>query len=183
MGLPGEKDLNFPGHLITIDKKTGEGTIVGDLLPTFDPAPDITFTSDGTLFGWSKATDDLVKIDLSSGSATSVGVSGLITFGDGLAASPSDVLFFAGDFDDGNLYTVDRTDGIPTLRATLNGIDHHTINALTFNGSGLYGAHRLSAFGGAGPQAMELITINTTTGAITSVGTSVDNLSAIAFGN
>ena len=37
--------------------------------------------------------------------------------------------------------------------------------------------------GGGGAQTMELITINTTTGAITSVGTSVDNLSAIAFGN
>ena len=41
----------------------------------------------------------------------------------------------------------------------------------------------LSSCGGGGAQAMELITINTTTGAITAVGRSVDNLSAIAFGN
>lgn len=41
----------------------------------------------------------------------------------------------------------------------------------------------LSSCGGGGTQAMELITINTTTGAITAVGRSVDNLSAIAFGN
>ena len=50
----------FVGYLITIDKTTGAGTMVGDRIPLDpSPVPDITFTSDGTLFGWSKATDDL----------------------------------------------------------------------------------------------------------------------------
>jgi len=40
-----------------------------------------------------------------------------------------------------------------------------------------------SCGGGGGGQPTELITINTTTGAITTLGASVDNLSAIAFGN
>jgi Bacterial Ig domain len=63
-------------RLITINKATGTGTVVGSL---FNPLPspcltgpiaDITFASDGTLYGWSEHSDDLVTINLITGVAT-----------------------------------------------------------------------------------------------------------------
>ena len=50
-----------------------------------------------------------------------------------------------------------------------------SINALAFNGSTLYGSHQVTG------ATTELITINTTTAAITVVGPTVDRLDAIVF--
>jgi len=187
-GVTGGADPNFPGHLLTIDKTTGTGTIVGDLYSSYTyPVPDITFTSDGTLYGWGRRNSEkLVTIDLTSGLATVVGLSPLESFGAGLAASASDQLFFAANGDTNeNLYTVDRFSGAETPIALFDGIDYLPINAMAFNYETLYGVRSLTGGGGgpSGTQTVELITIDTTTAAITPVGVSVNNLSAIAFGN
>ncbi len=178
-GVTGRNSSLSPGSLITINRTTGAGTLVGDLFAgTTNPVADITFTSDGTLYGWSQNTNDLVTIDLTTGVATVVGDSGLSTFGSGLAASSANVLFFTGNGDNGQLRTVDGATGLTTDVATLNGGTGIPINALAFNGSTLFGSRS-----GNGSVASDLITIDTTTAAITVVGPSVDNLDAIVFDN
>jgi hypothetical protein len=79
-----------PGHIITINKTTGAGTIVGDEVPGNEAIADITFTPDGGFYGWLEpGTDDLVTINKTTGAAAVVGESGLNTAGAGLASSPS----------------------------------------------------------------------------------------------
>jgi hypothetical protein len=140
---------------------------------------DLTFTSDGTLYGWAEGNaDDLYTVDVTTGLATLVGNSGIDTRGSGLAANSANVLFFTGDDDDGVLRTIDRFTGLPTTVATLNGTFGDPINALAFGpGDALYGV--LSHSGPTRPS--ELIIINTVTGAISRLGPSIDRLDAIAF--
>src|SRR6516225_9985946 len=85
-------------QLIRIDKITGRGTVIGPLGPTgfrFGIA-DITFRSDGTLFGWSENSDDLVTINTATGAATIVANAGISTFGSGLKFDANGILYLAG---------------------------------------------------------------------------------------
>lgn len=187
---------NFPGHLITINKATGQGTVVGDILPgTTVGAADITFTSDGTLYGWSEDTDDLVVIDKQTGAGTVVGDSDLSTYGSGLAASPIDRLFFAGngdtpqsdpaedDPDAGTLRLLDPATGRSTMPVPFSGDisgNQWPISALAFRPDGtLFGT--VLDFDQDGVRPAYLITIGPRNGVITRVGATVDRLDAIAF--
>lgn len=167
-----------PNSIITINKTTGAGKLLG-ATGLGGSVADLTFTSDGRLYGWSEDSDDLVTINPKTGVATVVASSTLGTSGSGLAASSTNVLFFTGDGATGDLRTVNRTTGLATVVATMIGpVGGSAINALAFSGSTLYGSR--SARGGLG-SATTLITINTTTGAITSLGASVNDLDAIVF--
>jgi Ca2+-binding RTX toxin-like protein len=176
-GSTGGNAPNDPGSTIKINKATGDGTLIGDQIPATDTgAADITFTSDGTLYGWSEDSDDLVTINLASGAATVVGEAGEGTAGSGLSASPGDTLFFAGDTDNGDLTTVSRTTGLLTTVATMDGTVGDSINALAFDDRGtLLGSRRVNNLD------RDLIRINTSSGHVTSLGPSVDRLDAIEF--
>jgi hypothetical protein len=168
-----------PNSLITINRTTGAGTLVG--AHGTGPIADIAFRADGTLFGWSEGTDDLVTINLANGVATVVGNSGVNTFGSGLAMSPANVLFFAGEGASSNLRTVNQATGLTTVVAALAGAPQAggTINAMAFSPTGvLFGSN--GNFGGAGG-AVNLVTINTATAAVTNVGVSLPGMDAIAF--
>lgn len=166
--------------LITINRSTGAGSVVGKERPDNEGAADITFTPDSTLYGWLEpGTDNLVTIDKTTGAATIVGNSGLDTSGSGLASNASGVLYFAGENDNGPLYTIDRGTGAPTQVATLDGTLDFGISALAFDSTGtLYGSRIPSdspAF------QSDLITIDTSTGHVTSKGPSIDRLDALVF--
>jgi Ca2+-binding RTX toxin-like protein len=182
-GSTGGMDPNDPGSTIKINKATGDGTLIGDQIPATEfGAADITFTSDGTLYGWSEPNDnDLVTINLASGAATVVGESGAAdTVGSGLSASPGDTLFFTGQLDVGNLMTVSRTTGLLTTVALMDGTVGDAINALAFDDRGtLLGSRRARRLNN--PLDRDLIRINTSSGHITSLGPSVDRLDAIEF--
>jgi hypothetical protein len=173
-----------PASLITINRTSGAGTLVGDERPDSEGAADITFTPDGALYGWLESnTDDLISIDKVTGAATVVGESGLDTYGSGIASNSAGVLYFAGEGEDAPLRTVDRNTGLTTVVATMNGDTtlERGISALAFNSSGtLFGSRLPSASTTAG-FASDLITIDTATGAITSKGTSIDRLDALVF--
>jgi hypothetical protein len=181
-GVTGGNDANNPGFLITVNKTTGAGTVVGDLFAdSTSPVADITFTPDGTLYGWSENTDDLVTINKATGAATVVGESGTSTSGSGLASNAAGVLYFAGSRDDGPLRTVDRTTGALTTVTTMDGTTNRQLAALAFDAAGtLFGA-RLTDAGGTSPRPADLVTIDPATGAVTSRGPSVDRFDAIAF--
>jgi hypothetical protein len=195
-GSTSGKSANLPEHLVTIDPATGMVTDVG-ATGLGGPVADITIDpTTGTLYGWLEpSSDDLVILNKLTGVAMVVGNSGLDTYGSGLAANAAGTLFFTGTgetyFDDappglsnndyGVLHTINKATGLPTAVAALSGDTGGDlpINALAFDEDGtLYGS-RIHGFGGGNPAT--LITINTTTGAITQKGFSVDNLDAIAF--
>ena len=169
------------GTLITINKTTGAGTFVGDA-GDGTPISDITFTPDGTLFGWLARPDhDLVRIDKATGVGTVVGDSGLtFTEGGGLASDAAGTLFLSTQEDDGPLRTVDPNTGAVTTVATLDGTTDTPIGALAFDAECTLLAFRIDFNLGFRPT--ELLTINTSTGALSVRGPSVDNLAAIAFG-
>ncbi|HEX5854584.1 MAG TPA: hypothetical protein VFZ57_03110 [Thermoanaerobaculia bacterium] len=178
-GSTGRMSANSPHSLITINKTTGAGTLVGTYLVGSDETmADLTFTSDGTLYGWLEPfSDDLYTINTATGAATLVGNAGISTSGSGLAASSSDVLFFAGALDSGPLRTINRTTGLPTTVATMDGAANQLISALAFNAAGTLFGSRLDNVA----QTANLITINTTTGHVTVIGPSVASLDAILF--
>jgi DNA-binding beta-propeller fold protein YncE len=152
--------------LIRISTTTGAGTMIGQIAAG-GPTADITFAPDGTLYGWSEATDDLVTINLSTGLGTPVGDSGLSTFGSGTAYAPGGLVYHTSA---GSLYAIDPRTGLPVrqMPIALN------MNALAFSPTG-------QLFGSAS-NANALYTIEPSTGAITLVGPSIANLDAIAFG-
>lgn len=167
------------GSLITLNLFTGAGTLVGSFgIPNHTMA-DITFTKNGTLYGWAEAQrDDLHIINKATGAATDVGNAGISTYGSGLSANSKDVLYYTGSGGTGPLRTIDKATGLPTTVATLSGAPLGTgpINALAFNSADvLYGVQ--GSFGGT----THLITINTVTGVITDLGTSLNGLDALAF--
>jgi hypothetical protein len=174
-------ETNPEGSLITINKDTGAGTLIGTLAGG-DPAADLTFL-DGTLYGWLERTaKDLVTIDRSTGVATVVGDSGLTnTRGSGLAAAADGTLYYTGSDDNGPLRTIDPATGLPTTGPTLDGTCGAPIRALAFNEAGtLYGVRR--GFGSCTTDTM-LVTIDTATGHVEDVGETLPDLDAIVFDN
>ncbi len=179
-----------PGSLITIDTSTGAGTLVGSYGPggtneVLNTMADLTFTSNGALYGWAEPDlDSLYSINTTTGTATLVGPSGLSTGGSGLGANSSDVIYFTGDTSTGELRTIDPTTGMPTDVVVMSGVREDQINSLAFDPTDvLYGVLRGGSSGEVEGFAFpyELITIDTQTGLITSLGPTVDRLDAIAF--
>ena len=165
-----------PRFLVHIDRATGLATPIGG--PLGVRVADITFTADGTLYGWSESTDDLVTIDLTTGVATVVGDSGLGTAGSGIAFdNANNRLLFAGDDSNGNLRAVDRATGTTTVVSTLNG-SGNSVAALAFDCDGtLYGIQldEDNTF------TTQLVIIDPASGNVTVVGQSETRLDAIVF--
>src|SRR5205823_7028563 len=69
-GVTGEASPNNPRSLVSINKATGAATLIGALGRTL---ADITFRSDGTLFGLDGNSQDLYTVDLTTGATTFVG--------------------------------------------------------------------------------------------------------------
>jgi hypothetical protein len=178
------------GHLVTVDPATGLVTDIGSFSTISSTLSDITFTPDGTLYGWEAAgLHSLYSIDLLTGVATLVGLStvGGGFGGGGLAADLAGTIYVTPDSSTnppGTLRTVDRTTGLDTVVATLSGAPLVTggggnvLNALDFNSSGvLYGVNTNQG----NPALTHLVTIDFSTGAITDIGAAVDNLDALAI--
>jgi hypothetical protein len=167
--------------IITIDPNTGAGTLVG-AEGSGGPLADITFTSDGTLYGWGEGTDDLYTVNKSTGAATRVAESNFGTFGSGISANSQDVLYFGGDGPTGNLTIVDRFTGQVSVVAPFSGAPRpsQSLNAFAFNFADVLYASNGGDCDNLGCPG-NLVTIDTSTGAITNHGQTINNLDAIAF--
>jgi hypothetical protein len=187
---------NAPCFLITVDKTTGAGTRVGPLnLATFQGTQqtlaDLTFTSDGVLYGLSSFDAQLYRVDLAAGAGTQIGSTGLppIELGAALAADGRDTIYISQFGDRGPLRTIDRNTGATTIVAMLDapppgipGVSERTFGALAFNQAGtLYGVRKTPGTRPLTRPDASLVTIDPLTGHITSVGPTVPNLDAIAF--
>ncbi len=188
-GSTGNASPVSPGSLIAIDKTTGAGSLVGSFGVAGRTMADVTFASDGTLYGWLTGPpppsgpplpDDLYTINPATGVATKVGTSGLsVTFGDGLAADSGNTIYLVPFGDGGPLSTVNRSTGAITIGPTLDG-PGNVIAAMAFSAAGtLYGVDLGPEF----PALASLVTIDKTTGVVTTLGPTVDRLDAIVFDN
>jgi Ca2+-binding RTX toxin-like protein len=169
-GSTGNAD-DVGGALIKVDKVTGIGSLIGDgeIVDGCDSGmSDLTFTTDGQLWGWSTCNETLVKINKVTGDGEEIGT-GISGSGNGFAADPDDdTLWLTPDDDDGQYYTVDKATGDVTSEGTLDGDNDGNINALAWScdGETLYG----NALIETGPGPREFITINTATDHITVLG-------------
>jgi Thrombospondin type 3 repeat len=81
---------DIPARLVVLNPETGAATNVGS---TLHQMWDISFDSTGKLYGWSRTSDDLVRIDLATGRATVVGDCQCSTFFTGLAFDSRGTLY------------------------------------------------------------------------------------------
>jgi hypothetical protein len=185
-GITGLESLASPRNLVTINPATGAATVIGALTDPFGSVglSDISFRSDGTLFGISPGT--LYTINLGSAALTSIGSTGENPPGGGLAFNPAGTLYSAGSAV-GTVDTLNTTTGARTVGPTLTNSPHAgslgAMNALAFSSASvLYGTDSDRAQNGATTVAVNLVTINTTTGVVTNVGVLPNDVDAIAFG-
>ncbi len=169
--------------LLEIDVTTGAATYLGknwDGVASDHHLADIGFDSTGQLYGWSEADDNMYSVDIASCngntcSATLIGVSGLGTYGDGLSFDSGNSLFFVGEGEDSNMYTISTATGAPVLTIPLiNGSGSgNSLNAAAFDSTDMFFATRATTAGPPGPPA-DLVVIDTTTGIIASMGVIAD---------
>jgi len=107
---------NDTGKLYEVNPSTAEVTEIGSL--GVEKISDITFGPDGTLYGWTETSDDLLTIDLSTGNATLSGDSGINTWKTGLAFDGETLLMKLGY----DIYSVDTSTGVGTYIADFTGV-------------------------------------------------------------
>jgi IPTL-CTERM motif len=171
---------NLANNLITINTATGAATVVGPF-GIAQGTPDLAFNAAGTLFGWNRTTNSLVTINLATGAATNVAASGLAAFntGGGVAVSGTTAIV-AIHSSAGTLDSVNTTTGVGTTGPTLAGAPiGGSINSMSFSPTGvLFGVNSNNS---GSPTTNFLVTINSATGAVTSIGALPGDTDAIAF--
>lgn len=187
-GSTGNGAASSKRSLVRIDTTTGAGTLIGPF-NTNTPMADLTFGASGVLFGWSgfQGKRGLYTIDVATGAATFVGPNtgrGSFLDGNGLASDAAGNLFGGASDDAGSaaLFSVNSTTAVSTFIANLTpfvGEPAASVSALAFDSTGTLFGVFLNI--NTDPFASFLVTIDTTTGATTNRGQSVDRLDAIAF--
>lgn len=171
---------NLANNLITINRTTGAATVVGPMGTT---VPDIAFNAAGTLFGWHRGSNSLATISLVTGTATSLGASGLAAFsrGGGLAINGAGQGFVSiTGTTPGTLDTVNTTTGAGTAGPAITGAPTtDAMLAMAFSPGGVLFAVNSDRSGS--PTTDFLVTINTATGAVTSIGALPGDTDALAF--
>lgn len=193
---------NLPGRLVTIDPTTAAVTVVGPFNPPGPPTTsctsgaggpptmqDLEFRADGTLFGFCNQT--LFVINPATGQATPIGTDPYTSTSDfgggGLAftplLNPNAALWVAARQTLGHIFRVDPTTGrvLQALQLT-GGLDEEAFAGLTTDQNGTLLAAGSGIPAGPGqPVPTRLVSINTTTGAITTLGALPNNTDAITL--
>jgi hypothetical protein len=172
-------------ELLTINTSSAVATPIG----TFNTTPpnsnvtSLAFAANGTLYGYVKTGtpgESLFTINTATGAASLVGGSGIgSTSGDGLAMSTAGTLYFAGKGATGALYTLNTSTGAATAGPTFSGapLSNSQIKALSFDSAGtLYGIDLQPV-----TFLADLITIDPTSGVITTIGATPNGLTSLAF--
>ena len=140
---------------------------------------DISFRSDGVLFAQTGGNGNakLYTVNTSTGAATLVGTSSC-SGGCGLAFNASNTLFLSPN---GALVTVNPANAVQTAGPTLTNFPANTsvLAGMSFHpiGGTLYGL----AFAPESGSVSYLVTVNTSTGALTNIGSNGRSLEGIAI--
>jgi hypothetical protein len=181
-------------RLVIINPETAVATVVG---PLGFANSDISFRSDGTLYGYeaggtTTGNRSMTTINLSTGAATKVGTAftGALTAGGGLAFSPNGTLYLSATNASGTLDTLDPATGFRTVGpsffgAPIPGSANGAMNAMACNAAGTLFAVNSDRVGPSPAVASSfLVTIDPASGGVTPVGTTVnlpDNMDGLAF--
>jgi len=173
--------------LYTINQSTGASnfvTTVTGLNALIEG--DIAFSSSGTLYAvydvLASGAEDLFSINTSTGMATDIGaIIPFVIAGNDLSAMAFDASGNLWVYDDDalKLYTVNTSTGaiLTSVNVTVNGMSQFTgsVAGMSFNPANgtLYLA--------TGEGTTNLYTVNTTTGALSLVGSTGENISGLAF--
>jgi hypothetical protein len=186
-GSTGNANTAAVATLVTINPTTAQVTVVGPFLAgpvntsgTPTTMGDLAFDVGGNLYGVATiGGPNLYSINAATGQATLVGPNGVATSttGGGLAISATRIAAFYGTPTASRFGTYDGVTGAYTNIANPAKPVGGGYGALDFNGSVLYGLN----VGSGSPPPTVLVTIDTTTGAVTNVGPSLASLDAIAF--
>ena len=175
-GITSEQSPNEPHSLMTIDPSTGAAALIGDLGAI---ASDISFDSKGTLYAWLQTTSQLATVDLATGAVTRIGRARAAGYPSGVAVDPNDMVYVTAKGASGTLDNVDIASGAVQVGPPLTGAPFSTqINSMSFSPSGLLLA--INSNGGS-PASARLVTINTATGAVSTIGNLPDDSDALAF--
>lgn len=165
-----------PQSLVTVDPKTGEATLVGNLGTA---ASDISFDQEGTLYGWLRQTAQLATIDVKTGAVRPLGASHVAGEPGGLAIDSRGRFYVAATGATGTLDTVDPKTGAVTAGPAIQGAPFMAgINSLSFSPSGVLYAVNTNL---GSPAATVLVTIDTATGRVTPVGNLPSDTDALVF--
>ena len=175
-GITSEQSPNNPRSLVTIDPASGVATMVGELGTA---GSDIAFDLKGTLFMWLPATSQLGIVNPSSAAVSPLGRPGPAGSPAGIAIDPQGMVFVTAKGAGGTLDNVDLASGALQIGPALTGAPFSTqINSMSFSPSGLLLA--VNSNGGS-PAETRLVTINTATGVVTTIGSLPDDTDALAF--
>lgn len=174
--------------LITVNTATGAGTMVGltgvENLGFGNSVSDISFRhSDGALYAYLEAGDGLATINKTTGAATRLGSTQTSCCGNGIAFSPTDVLFHVNEH---SLHTLNQTTGASSFVAPMSypppSGDFPRINSMDYEPrTGILFGSLIRGRTGQ-PRVSHLVKLNTSTGVVTVIGPTVTGLDAIAFG-
>ena len=174
-GIAGNSGGSPGAHrLISINTSTGAGTAIGTTGVT-ENFTDVAFRSDSVLFGMTGAAN-LYTINTTTGVATLIGGGSGISTGGGLAFNSANTLYVANG---SNLQTVNTSTGALTNVVSIafaNTTD--AVVGMKFSSGGvLYG----SAWSLDSSTPSQLVTLDTSTGAMVSLGSNGVRLEAIAI--
>lgn len=177
-GITAGLSSQIPRSLVSVDPKTGNITLVGNLNHA---GSDIRFDAKGTLYVWLNEEARVATVDLGTGAATPVGPSGYSeTLGGGIAIDRSGDMYVSATNAAGTLDRLDVATGHATVGPRLTGAPYiASLNSMAFSPSGtLYAVNsNLSA-----PAKSMLVTIDTKSGEVKEVGLLPNDVDALAFG-
>jgi hypothetical protein len=175
-GITSAGSPNSPTSLVTIEPATGRAQVVGDLRL---PSSDITFSRAGILYAWLPGTSQLGVVNVTNGAITPIGPARAAGSAAGLAIDSGSTAYVTPNGAGGTLDTVDIATGIVKTGPQLAGSPFPTgINSMTFTPSGLLLAVNSNA---GSPALARLVTINTATGVVSTIGTLPDDTDALAY--
>jgi len=175
-GITSTLSPNLPQSLVTLDPATGKLSLIGHL----DVAgTDIVFDNAGRLLMWLPSTRQVALVDLKTAHATPLGQPGPPDAFGGLAVDVRGMTYVTPGGALGTLDTVDLDTGEIKAGPTLKGAPYPgAITAMAFTPSGLLIAINSNV---GSPAAAKLVTINTSTGAMSEIGSLPEDSDAITF--
>src|ERR1700674_2488663 len=176
-GITAGLSAQIPRSLVTIDPKTGNTTLVGNLNHA---GSDIRFDTKGTLYVWLNEESRVGVIDVGTGAATPLGDSGYAeTLGGGLAVSAGGEMYVSATNAAGTLDHIDISTGRAAVGPRLIGAPYITsVNSMAFSQSGVLYATNSNL---GAPAKTALITIDTKTGTVATVGPLPNDSDGMAF--
>ena len=175
-GITASNSPANPRSLVVVEPTTGDVAVVGELTQA---GSDIVFDAQGTLYMWMPATHQVASVDLNNAAVRPLGATGKEEALGGLAIDSQGTAYVTptgahGTLDTVNLKSGEFRTGPPLTGAPFPG----AITAMTFTPSGLLLAVNSNV---GSPAQARLVTINTATGQVATIGTLPDNSDALTF--